>query len=280
MNIVLVCLTNFQDYILTNIEQLIKLNHSSIYVITNERLFTKFALYKEHINLINSDELTDSYNYESKSTMNKEFRNGFWRLTSQRFFYLHAFMKKYNIYDIIHLENDVLIYYNCNELLKCIDNKCVYLPFDTYKRNIASIMYIPNSDTLGNILDLYDYTKNDMDNFAAIQQNTGLIKNFPIFKGQFSVSNEETFVSSNSDVFPYIFDAAAIGQYLGGIDPRNTTCKSTIGFINETCVIKYNKYKFIYKMVDEIKKPFIVINQAEFPIFNLHIHSKQLKCFV
>jgi hypothetical protein len=40
------------------------------------------------------------------------------------------------------------------------------------------------------------------------------------------------------DRFQCIFDGAAFGQYIGGIDPRNSNNTNTIGFINETCVVK------------------------------------------
>jgi hypothetical protein len=40
--IVLVCLENFQEYILTNIAQLIKFGHTKIYVITNNHLMQEF----------------------------------------------------------------------------------------------------------------------------------------------------------------------------------------------------------------------------------------------
>ena len=52
------------------------------------------------------------------------------------------------------------------------------------------------------------------------------------------------------------------------------------GFVNETCVIKYNNYSIWFEMVDEKKKPFILIEEKKLPIFNLHIHSKNLKEFV
>ena len=39
MNIILTCIDNFQEYILDNINQLIKLQHKNIYVITNSHLF-------------------------------------------------------------------------------------------------------------------------------------------------------------------------------------------------------------------------------------------------
>jgi hypothetical protein len=164
-------------------------------------------------------------------------------------------MKKYDVKDVIHLENDVLIYYNCNEILNFFDKNYIYLPFDTFKRNIASIMFIPSCDILKNILDNYDFSKNDMENFSIIKNKTGLIKTLPIFPKINTTNEEINFVSENFKDFNLIFDAAAIGQYLGGIDPKNNS-SNTIGFVNETCVIKYNNYKFFYNVIDKIKKPF------------------------
>jgi len=278
MNIVLVCINNFQEYILINIEQLVRLGHDKIYIITNGRFFDKFLKYSNNLTLIDCDELEETYNFNNKTTMSKDFRGGFWMLTSTRFFYIYSFMKKYNIENVIHLENDVLVYYNCSVLDDKLNKNYVYLPFDTFQRNIASIMYIPNHQIFKEILDRYDHTKNDMENFSRIMQQTNLIQNFPIFIHDHEMMNPECdFVSQNYDTFQYIFDAAAMGQYLGGVDPRNQA-GNTVGFINETCVIKYNNYTFLWKE-EGTRKPFIIINGKTVPIFNLHIHSKNLVGF-
>lgn len=283
MNVVLVCINNFQDYILTNISQLIKLKHDNIYVITNPDFFQKFDDFKTKITLISVNELNESYNYEEKNTLSdKHFRNGFYCLTSLRLFYIYEFMNKYSISNVIHLENDVLIYYNCDENLKnIIDDNYLYLPFDTYKRNVCSIMYIPNKNIYKQILDNYDFNISDMFNFSLIKEKTNLIKHFPIFIQNENLTEEQNFVSTNSNLFPFIFDGAAIGQYLGGIDPRNDP-SYTIGFVNETCVINYSKYKVWvqYNDNEKTKKPFIIINDIVVPIFNLHIHSKNLQNFI
>ena len=76
-----------------------------------------------------------------------------------------------------------------------------------------------------------------------------------------------------------LFDAAAMGQYLGGVDPRNDQ-SVTVGFVNETCVVKYNNYTFYWIVINEIKKPFIQIDGNMIPIFNLHVHCKNLNKFV
>jgi hypothetical protein len=279
MNIVFTCLFNFQDYILVNINQLIRLGHSNIYVITHPQLFSYFNEYISKITLINANELNESSILSMNTTLDKSFRNGFWYLTSLRFFYIYEFMKKYNISNVIHLENDVPIYYNCNELSKYINPNYMYIPFDSYQRSIASIVYIPNVNIYRQILSHYNLHKNDMANFVDIRKKTGLIQNFPIFIESTELTPEQMYVSTNSTYFPFIFDAAAIGQYIGGIDPRNNA-SNTVGFVNETCVIKYNNYRIWFEEVDDIKKPFIQIGNQKVPIFNLHIHSKNLINFV
>jgi hypothetical protein len=281
MNIVLVCINNFQEYILDNIEVLSSLNHENIYVLTNRIFFEKFDKYNIH--LVDIDELQDSHDFYSKSTLNKDFREGFWTLTSLRFFYIYEFMKVYNVANIIHIENDVLLYYNCDTIANHFDENKMYIPFDSYGRNIASILYIPSCHIFKIILDNYDFSKNDMENFKSIKDTTGLIEHFPIFNKDDNQDNcEISFVSKNFNQFQYIFDAAAIGQYLGGIDARNTDDGNIcVGFINETCVVKYNEHAISWlNSNDNIMKPFIQIGDITVPIFNLHVHCKNLKKFI
>jgi len=280
MNIVLVSANNFQPYILDNIEHLIRLGNKSIYILTNECFFDKFDKFKNEINLIKIEDLQDSYDFNSKTSLDKETRNGFWMLTSSRFFYIYEFMKKYDIKNIIHLENDVLIYYNTEILINKVNSSYMYVPFDSYDRNIASIVYVPNHIIFKEILDNYNFSENDMYNFKNIMNITGKVKNLPIFTFDNNSLNEEyNFVTKNYNSFHYIFDAAAIGQYLGGVDPANNS-NDTVGFVNETCIIKYNNYVINWKTDNNIKKPFLIKNEEEIPIFNLHIHCKNLRKFM
>lgn len=276
MNLVLVCIHQFQEYILDNLRQLSLLRISNIYVITNRRFFHHFLPTKTLIHLIAVEDLTDEYQYFDKSTLDHAFRGGFWTLTSLRFFYLYALMKKMNLVDCIHIENDVLLYYDIQCLSDKLDRKYIYIPFDTFRRNIASIMFIPSHDVIKIALDNYNFSKNDMDNFSTIREKIGIIQPFPIFVSSLAKNGEERFVCQNYEAFSMIFDAAAMGQYLGGVDPRNIA-GDTRGFVNETCVIKYNSYLFEWKE----GKPFLIIQGTHrIPIFNLHIHSKNLAEFI
>jgi hypothetical protein len=268
MNIVLVCVHNFQPYLLTNIKQLTRLGEDSIYVLTHASFFPYFEGLS--VRLIDVDTLEETFHYREKSTLDIATRNGFWVCASLRFFYIYSFMNQYNLTNVVHLENDVLTYYNTNELSPFLKEK-LYLPFDSYQRNIASIMYIPNASLFKEVLDHYDYSKNDMDNFCRIRDKTQLIENFPIFIPIPSLNAEQRSVCNPS--IPFVFDAAAIGQYLGGVDPRNIP-GDTRGFINETCVIQY-KGLILFD-----KKPYLLVEDTLYPVFNLHIHSKQLEQFV
>lgn len=282
INIVLVSVGNFQEYILDNINQLVRLGHENIWVLTNSGFFERFSEYNGKIKLIAIELLQDSFQFYESSRLDKQFRGGFWTLTSLRFFYIYEFMRGYNISNVIHLENDVLIFHNCNQIIDKFDKGYIYLPFDTYSRNIASIMFIPTASVFKMVLDNYNFNKNDMENFSNISISTGLIRNLPIFvsSSNNTSSDEYRFVTSNYERFGgFIFDAAAIGQYLGGVDPRNISGDST-GFINETCVIKYNTYSFDWVVNNGVKRPFIIVDGNKIPIFNLHIHSKNLVRFI
>lgn len=281
MNVVLVSIGNFQEYILSNIKQLVRLGHQNIYVITNRAFFGRFSEYAEKVRLIDASTLEDKFQYHNKTRMNVNFRDAFWVFTSSRFFYIYAFMRQYEIEDVIHLENDVPIYYNCDILKPCLIDKYLYIPMDCYSRAIASIVYIPNEKILEKVLNLYEFDKNDMDNFSIIANKIPECFNlFPICPWDVDHSEHESYVTQNYKNFEIIFDAAAMGQYLGGVDPRNIPGDTT-GFINETCIIKYDKYQFEWKEEDNVRRPFLVTEDGNWVrIFNLHIHCKDLEKFI
>ena len=281
MNVVLVSIGTFQEYILINIRQLLRLGHTSIYVITNTDFFDKFAEYADRIHLISANELNDKFEYHTKTRMNMNFRDAFWVLTSSRFFYIYAFMAKYDIQDVIHLENDVPIYYHCDILGDLLDKTRIYIPMDAYTRAIASVVYIPRAAVLEKVLGQYQHNLNDMENFSILARNNpDLFGFFPICFSRPDDSSEMAFVTQRFSEFNMIFDAAAMGQYLGGVDPRNIAGDTT-GFVNETCVIKYDEFEFSWKTgSDGIRRPFLNDGSEVYPIFNLHIHCKNLANFV
>ena len=101
----------------------------------------------------------------------------------------------------------------------------------------------------------------------------------------FSLNDNINKFNINFKNFNSIFDGASIGQYLGGVDKKNDI-NDTRGFINETCIVKYNNFKFQWIQENNLYKPYLlyfdnISNQdIKIPIINLHIHSKELFKFM
>lgn len=274
MKIILVMLNNNQEYILDNITNLLKYGNNDIIVITDNK-FNDF-LKDKCVKIVNTEDLIPNYSTYVSSIKNT-FRNGFWELTSYRFIVIYEYMKQYNIDNIIHIENDVLIYKNVDSI-KFHNMSKLLLTMDSKKRCIPGIMFIPNHTILKKSLDIFNPKLNDMENFSNCYYNLNeYIDTLPIFL-EYNTNSVTNMITKNYKHYNAIFDAAAIGQYLGGIDPQNKS-GDTRGFVNETCIINYSHFKFIWKMIDDLKYPYIIINNNEIPIINLHIHCKNLKMF-
>jgi hypothetical protein len=216
-------------------------------------------------------------------------------------------MEKYHMENVIHIENDVVLYYNCDTLIERVERTKIYIPFNSFNINVISIVYVPKAELLRPLLMNWDMRMLDMNVFAIFKRMMpDLVDIFPIFKEQpeFAGDDVKRMVCYNFDRFGVVFDGNAMGQYLGGIDPQNIggSTRSTVGFVNADCCIKYDRYAFVWKemptvgggedgggnvddgkgerTVDMMKKPFLCVGGDEIPIFNLHIHSKNLAKFV
>ena len=274
MELILVMLNNYQEYIIDNLNNLLRFNNKNITLITDKKFEKQFIDF--NINIVFIEDLDLNYiNYIN--TLTKTFRNGFVYLTSYRFIAIYKYMKKYNSTNILHIENDVLLYKNV-DTINFHDKNKILITMDNYNRCIPGIVFIPNYLLLEECLNNFIQGKNDMENFAICYNKLNILDTLPIINKINNNYNLE-FLSKNFSNYNTIFDAAAIGQYLGGVDPRNNL-NNTIGFINETCLIDYSKYKFIWINENNLNIPHIVINNINIPIVNLHIHSKNLKKFI
>ena len=266
--VVLVSTGVFQTYMKTNIDQLLNFDFN-IHAIIDRAFFDSMEEYKTRITLVDSSTLQTDF--DSKSMLNKVFRDGFCNNTSKRLFILNEYMKQKGLKNVIHLENDVLLY---SDMKYDLDEK-IYITMDEQNRCIPGIVYIPNHELFDHLIQEYNYSKDDMENLAIFyNRHRDIVNTFPIIDNsvQPSIYNKEF------ERFHSIFDAAAMGQYLGGVDPRNIPGDTT-GFVNETCIIKYNNYQFKWMKKKGYYVPHILINNNWIQVNNLHIHSKRLKEF-
>ena len=282
MKIILVSVGNFQEYILDNIYNLSLFGNCDVTVITNAQFFEKFRDLPIPVELVDCNNLSDGdFNMESK--LDQSFRNGFWHLCSLRLFYVYSYMKTSGAEHCIHLENDVLTYVNFDAMQPKFKENKVYATFDSPTRVIPGILYIPNHAAFAPIIDNYNGRLNDMENLARFDKS--VILPLPIFPSILPGDTNNNYTTYFHD-FQCIFDAAAMGQYLGGVNPENQP-GDTRGFVNETCVVKYNAFKFEwiacvvkYNDFPGLFIPTLIVNNKRYNICNLHIHSKRLTGFL
>lgn len=222
----------------------------------------------------------------------KEFRDSFWISTTARFFYIEALIKLYQLTNVFHIENDIMIYENLNDIK--LDTSKLYMVKDSINRVIPSILFIPN---VNHINKLNSYIIDTLCNSNNLLNDMDLL-------GTYSNPDVMYFPFHFDDNTSFIMDGAAIGQYLGGIDYRNIPNydkksigeqrllmfnNPTKGFINETCLFKPDTVSIFRKdmHIDNIKIPIELIYATKEVnddikiknIVNLHIHSKQLYQF-
>jgi len=240
----------------------------------------KLDISKEHLHFIKSSK-----------------HSGFWRFSSERFFYIEQAMRKYKLQNVFHLESDNLLYFDISEYIQIFTERYngIAATFDNDNRCIAGFMYIKNIDSIHALNKLFaEKVKdnyNDMQTIALFKtKNPNLIDNLPIipscYKFLFPLKNKinnstklPDSYSKNFDLFNSIFDAAAIGQYLGGTDPIHTNFLP--GFINESCIFDPSNFTYKWMLDNQQRKiPVMIFKNQTYKINNLHIHCKNLKKFV
>lgn len=285
MEIVFVLLYNFQEYILDNIENCRRFGNNNIAVLTDEKFKDKFDL---DCNVVTVESLVPEYSLLTKN-LQRTFRNGFQQLTSLRFRILYEYMIQHNKKHILHLENDVMIFHDFANFQFHTDK--ILITMDAINRSVPGIMYFPNGDMAKTCYENFDHSKSDMFNWAyCFHHIRNLVDTLPIYvpktKNWDSAADKWDYklVSNQYDFYNGIFDAAAIGQYLGGIDPRNNETNDPslkAGFVSQDCIIDYSKHKIVWEPTSvDYKAPFLVVDDTNVPIFNIHVHCKDLRQFM
>jgi hypothetical protein len=234
--------------------------------------------------------------FAQKSSLDRNSREGFWFKATERFFYLDELMRQYDLHDVIHMEYDNMIYVDVHELLPVLRYyKNIGATFDAEERCIAGLIYISNPESLHPLVSfLADMASRGVFEMQAIalfkrMRSADDIDHLPIVMPEYvdqyglrSTIGQTTSSPQNYmrhiEEFSSIFDAAAWGQFLGGIDPRNGP--SVPGFVNETCLFDPSKIECKWELDAKGRKiPYVYMGDKRYRINNLHIHSKNLKAF-
>jgi hypothetical protein len=233
---------------------------------------------KHQVNLEKiEDYYDDLYSNFSNKSFDNNFRDGFWNRTSSRFFIISNYAKAKNLKSFFHIENDVALFSNLIKFQNILEktNKEVALVMDAPNRCIPSIMWFKDHCILNDISN-YIFKNNHLNDMQSLSEffhiNRDRVFNFPIIPKFNKNSNID--YSNYFDEFNSIFDGAAIGQYLFGIDCLENPNKKTTGFVNETTIFKSSDFRYFFKN----GYPYMILDSnEEVPINNLHMHCKNLK---
>jgi hypothetical protein len=302
-NIVFVHLgTKIPDYVYVALEQARLFNQQRpIYLIANEEAITNNTYDFTHhdLTVVLCEDLEESephHIFAQHTPLNPTHREGFWRKATERFFYLHELIASRNLEHVVHVESDNMLYVDLDDIEAALSlYKGIGAVFDCDYRCIPSFVYIAHSQALEHfVTQIAEHAEkgyNDMEELALYRKqfSRNYIADLPLIMVEYEVKHhlgnslgqrpvEPSRYWNNINNFNSIFDGAALGQFLGGIDPRNGP--SVPGFINETTVFNPSKMKIEWHKDKQGRQiPFATCGASTYRINNLHIHSKRLEEF-
>ena len=287
---------NWVEYLNTSINQVKKFNPNiDVYLIIDKDNFSKVK--NKNVKLIDCEKLNKSIEHK-KFILEHKLPEGFWQFASERFFYIQNFILDTKIENIIHLESDIMIFCDLKNQFNKFkqlsqNNSTIGATFDSENRCIPGIVFI-NGLIINNLMETFNKeTKNRLNDMQAISQfRKNYPKNcicLPIITPEYHYKYElKSLINEipenpnkyfeHVDHFGAIFDAASLGQYLGGIDPIHVNNSS--GFINETCIFNPSLLSINWELDNnKFYVPYLKHEIKKYKINNLHIHCKRLNDF-
>ena len=277
----------FPDYVNTALEQCRKWNP------TSQIYFVSSSVHKEKctvpgITCVFTEDIPHSDNHKlflDINNLDTSFRNGFWKFTTERLFVLEDVCSMLGIGEFFHVENDNMVYFTAEDIKPTLRThvKGIASPSLEKYRNSFGILYCNDIQMLKNLnTALIPCSVNEMTSGAAFfhmnPSTTFYLPSIPDLHDTLSESDRRR-VSSSIQEFGGIFDPAQYGQWLGGIDPRNGESAPYI-YSNPAAVITPDKFNY-NKMTEPsgLSRYYISQDNHQYPIYVLHIHSKQLDTF-
>ena len=248
------------------------------------------------IELFNYEQIEKTDHHKSYQHLCRQ-KSKFWRYTSERFLYLDDLIDELSLENVFHLENDNMLYANLESLLPIFQKNYpgIGATFDNDDRCIAGFMWIKDKYAMSDLSKYFskfaNRRLNDMQIIGKYKNKFPIekIDNLPIIMKEYV--DDQPMISphkhstrrpksycKNSETFESIFDAAAIGQFLGGIDPIHKN--NDPGFINESCLFNPSILSFSWEKDEEGRLiPYASYSSKKYRIINLHIHCKRLYQF-
>jgi hypothetical protein len=220
---------------------------------------------------------------------NHGFRDGFWLKSMERLFVLEQYMKTASTVQILHAELDQIVFKldalldNLNQ----IDKRGIFIPFHTSRSAVASILYCNKVLALSSLLDFArggDVVPNEMALLANwARENPESIHPMPTLASQLNRSAQADFLiehTLDAGQTGGVVDAAQLGQWVGGIDPRNVPIRlqPMNKFVDEPVEALLTREQLNglrFELTRDGSELSVHVDASRrYRVYNLHIHSK------
>ena len=282
----------FPEHVNTCIKQIRKWNPTErIVLVANEVHQKKLVTPCEFVPLESVPFGVKRAAFQERCRLDPNFRGGFWKYSTERLFVLEDYLDFAGINECIHLENDNMIYFSVEHMLSALRREYNGLaaPYLGKGEMTFGVLYVKEQAALHDlnvfILGLSHTGDNEMKLgcrfFMTNQEEADFL---PTVSNECEIRDSDySFATAHGEGFRGVWDAAAYGQYLGGIDERNGGGRQ-VGFVNETCAFRTDQFTYTWAISSgdggDLKYPRAHRHGHSWPIYVLHIHSKELEEFV
>lgn len=156
------------------------------------------------------------------------FRDGFWVKTLERFFVLEQFMTHASLTEILHAELDQLLFRVdlLDRALRLLPERGIFVPFHRSDAAVASVFFCNNREALSSLLDFAGKSASIANEMALLAQWAHAVPQFawalPTLATALRPAHSALpVVGPIPDELGGIVDAAQLGQWVAGIEPRN-----------------------------------------------------------
>jgi hypothetical protein len=239
-------------------------------------------------------------------------KRGFWRFTTERFFLIEEHMAQFGLPAVLHLESDNLIFFDVQAIEATLKGLYpgIATPFLNDDQCVPGVVYIGDCSVLAD-LNAYIAERvsdeatgmrrwyrpwflarvrmgiklHDMNLLADFRKQGAAdrLRPLPMVPPEYTMAPDSVgrtdcalCYSYGFDELKMIFDGAAFGQYLYGLDPNHHDATGTVGMINPESCVRPTDFEFDeLDLSDRHSVPHLTYKGARIRLASLHNHSKR-----
>ena len=234
---------------------------------------------------VRTQDFYDPQSFTSSSqliTQRSEFRNGFWQKTLERLFVLQQFQRVSGDNNLFHAELDNLVFRLDrfeSQVGRSLPDVTLTLPYGAREVALASLMYVRGTEPLNQLVHFANRGKNysnEMHLLAAFGiEHSDVVVQAQSLESLTSATNfHERSTGSHFEAVGsnWMFDAAALGQWVAGQDAANSSALVSFNhFVNEA--IAHTSLRPRTWLTDEGVLS-VEVGDQFLSCYNLHLHHK------